>query len=88
MQVAEAGNPRVLQPMDIYAGGLHLNKEIKYYLYSDSLISWKTKNNMPYIHTPLAVSINLPQNSRISYPYVLLCFALFVCFVTLEMVSN
>ena len=43
-EVAEAGKPQVLQPMGISADRLHyLNKEIKQYLHSDSLIPWENE---------------------------------------------
>ena len=63
MDVAEAGKPRILQSMGISADRLHyLNKEIKHYLHSDSLISWENEEkhalSFDILHWPFLVVYN------------------------------
>ena len=91
VEVAEAEKPRLLQPMGISADHLHnLNKKIKHYLHSDLLIPWENEEQhalyLDTIHWPFILVYD--KILCFSCTYLFFSFALFVCLIMLEMVSN
>ena len=93
MEVAEAGKPRLLQPMNISADCLHyLNKEIKHYLHSDSLIPWENEEYhalyLDTVHFPFLLIYD--KNPCFCCKYLYSSFIdMFVCLIMLEsMFSN
>ena len=91
MEVAEAEKPRLLPPMGISADHLHyLNKEIKHCLHSDLLNPWENEEQqalyLDTIHWPFILVYD--KTLCFSCAYLLLSFALFMCLIMLETVSN